>query len=129
MTATLVGSAQAIRIQDAGWREADGVFQRRSADEAHVPHLLEIVLPTEGPREGDFPRVIFGRHFHFERLPADGRGILRVAGERKTIRGHDADPFALVFHRDGAADAQVAAFAAIVADAGLFEKAYEGRAA
>src|SRR5579863_998488 len=112
MPATLVGRAQAAGIHHALTREANRVLERRTANEAHIAHLIEISLPPERAGEGDLAGIILGSHFQFQGLAAYRVGIVRVAGQPKTLRRQDADAFSFVLHRDRLADAQVAALPA-----------------
>src|ERR1039457_2724760 len=129
VAAALVRGAQSTGIHRALAGETDGVFQAGAANQAHVAHLVEIVLPAERAREGQFRGIALRGDFEFERLAAHRIGIIRIAGQAENFVGNDADALALVLHRDGTAYAQIAALAAILADAGLLDEAHEGEAA
>ena len=123
------GRAQAVGIQRTLAGEAHGVFQARAADQSHIAHLVEIVLPAEGARESQLGGIPFRGDFEFQGLAAHRRGIIRIAGQAENFVGKDADALALVLHRNRTADAQIAALAAVRADAGLLDQAHEGQAA
>src|SRR5688572_11164178 len=126
MAAALIGSAQAAFIHDSFASEAHRVFERGAANQSHVAHLVEIGFPSEGAGERDFRRVAIGSDFQFDGLPADRRGIVRVAGEAEALGGKDADTLSLVLDGDGAANTKIAALPSILADAGFLNQSHEG---
>src|SRR5476649_2005807 len=129
MPAALIGRPQPAGVHHAGVGEADGVLERRPANQAHVAHLVQIGFPTEGAGESDLASKTLGSHFEFQRLPPNGCRVVRIAGQTEAFVGENSDALAFVFHRNGTADTQVAALAAILAGTGLLDQAHERKAA
>src|SRR5579871_608955 len=55
--------------------------------------------------------------------------VMNFAGQAEAVVGQNADSFASVFDRDRAADAQIAAFSAILANSSLLNELQERQAA
>ena len=125
VAAAFIRSAQALGIQYAGRGEAHGVLQRRPADQPHVAHLVQVGFPTEGARERDLRRVPLRRHFELQRHPAHRRLIIRIARQPETVGRQNRNALPFVLHRNRPADAKVAALAAELADAGIFQQLHE----
>ena len=121
--------AQAFGIQHAAAVEGDAVVERGSANETHVAQLVLVGSPSESSGEGDLGGIALRRHFEFDGVASHGVGIVGIAGEAKTLGGEDGYALAAIFDRNRTADAKVAALAAVLVDAGLFEQPHEGQTA
>ncbi len=130
VAATFVGEAEAFGVHDLAFGgEADGVGEGGAADEAHFAELVELFFEPEGAGGGEFAGVVLWGDVHLDGVLADGGGEVDVAGEAETVVGEDGDALATFLDGDGAADAEVAAFAAELADASGAEHIDEGLAA
>ena len=113
--AAFVIEAKAAWIEHAAAVEADRIVQRRAANQAHVAHLVQLVLEPESPRRRNLRGIALRRHFHLHRLPADQRVLEPdLARQPERFVGQNRDALALVFHRYRAPDPQVAPFAPVM---------------
>ena len=130
VAAALVGEAKSAGVEDGSVIEADRAVERCAADESHVAHLVELVFEAEGAGGGDVACVDFGGNFKLELLAAN-EGVVEedVAGEDEAVGGEDGDSFSVAFDGDRAADVEVAAAAAVSADAGVEDHVDEGLSA
>src|SRR3954469_5672972 len=101
MTAGLVCKTQPIRIQHMISLETNGVLEGRSADQAHVSHLIQLPGESEGSGGRNVGGVSLRRDVHLNGLVPHQRMLEEdVAGEEKTVGGKDRDAFAGSFDRD-----------------------------
>ena len=130
MTPEFVGVAERA-VHNAVFGEDDGVVERAAADEAHSAERLDIGFEAEGAGAGENPAEGVGVDEQFDLLLADeGMGEIDVAANAEFVGGIDANAAAVFDDFDRFEDAEVAAFSAKTAEAGLVEQLEErlGRA-
>jgi hypothetical protein len=113
-------------VHDAIFGEDDGVVESAAADEAHGSERLDIGFEAEGTGTGENLAERVGIDEQFDLLLADeGMGKIDVTANAEFVGGIDADSATVFDDFDWFEDADVAAFAAKAADAGLIEQLKE----
>jgi len=122
VAAEFVGIAEGA-VHHAVFGEDDGVIERAAADEAHGAERLDIGFEAEGAGAGENLAERVGIDEEFDLLLADeGMRKVDVTTDAKFVGGIDADAATVFDDFDRLEDAEVAAFAAKAAEAGLIQE-------
>lgn len=125
MAAEFVGIAERA-IHDTVVGEDDGVIERAATDEAHGAERLDIGFEAESAGTGENLAEGVGIDEQFDLLLADERmGEVDVAANAEFVGGRDGDAAAVFDDFDRFKDAEVPAFAAKAAEAGLIKELEE----
>jgi len=110
-------------VHDAIFGEDDRVVEGAAADEAHGAKRLDIGFEAEGAGAGENLAEGIGIDEDFDLLLANERmRKIDVAADAELVGGIDGDAAAVFDNFDGLKDAEVTAFAAEAAEAGLIEE-------
>ena len=122
VAAEFVGIAEGA-VHHAVFGEDDGVIERAAADQAHSAERLDIGFEAEGAGAGENLAERVGIDEEFDLLLADeGMRKVNVTTDAEFVGGIDADAATVFDDFDRLEDAEVAAFAAKAAEAGLIQE-------
>ena len=125
VAAEFVGIAERA-VHDAVFGEDNGVIERAAADQAHGAERLDIGFETEGAGAGENLAEGVWIDEEFDLLLAnEGMGEINVAADAEFVCGIDGDTAAVFDDFNRFEDAEVTAFAAKAAEAGLIEQLKE----